>query len=86
MQVKLYLNGQEETARSIAVSSGQTMPVSFTVSRSEPGIYSVYVGGVPAGGFEVNELADPNMILYASGALILFALVAGMLFITRKRR
>ena len=68
-QIKLYVNGQEEAHQGVTLSSGSRTPVKFTVSRDEPGTYSVYVGSIPAGTFEVDQFADPNLILYISGAL-----------------
>ncbi len=44
-RVTLYVNGQEVESKGVTVSSGQTTPVHFTVSRNEPGTYSVYVSG-----------------------------------------
>ena len=72
--VKVYVNGQEETSQGITVNSGSNIPLSFTVSRNEPGTYAVYVGGVPAGSFTV-ESADSNIILFISVAMIFIALV-----------
>ena len=85
-RLTLYINGQEESSQGITVNSGSNTPVSFTVMRNEPGTYSVYVGGTQAGSFVVDPLADTNMILYTSGALILFAFVIGVIYITRRRQ
>ena len=84
-QVKLYINGQEEAHQGITLSRGSRTPVKFTVSRDEPGTYSVYMGSVPAGTFEVDQFADPNIILYISGALILFALVGSVIYMATRR-
>jgi hypothetical protein len=85
-RLTLYVNGQEESSQGVTVSSGSNMPITFTVSRNEPGTYTVYVGGTQAGSFVVDEFADTNMILYISGVLILFAFVTGLLFILRRRQ
>jgi hypothetical protein len=86
-RIKLYINGQEEANQGVTLSSGSRTPVKFTISRDEPGSYSVYVGSIPAGSFEVDQFADPNLILYISGALLLFALAGGVIFMaTRKPR
>ncbi len=82
--VKLYVNGQEESSRGLTVNSGSNVPVSFTVSRNEPGAYAVQVGGVSAGSFSVEESVGPDAILYVSIALVVFALIAGV-FYARKR-
>ncbi|MGA9049677.1 MAG: choice-of-anchor U domain-containing protein [Dehalococcoidia bacterium] len=84
-QVKLYVNGQEEAHQGVTLSGGGNTPIKFTVSRNEPGSYSVYVGSLPAGTFEVDRLADPNLILYISGALLLFALAGGIIFMAMRR-
>ena len=85
-QIKLFVNGQEEAHQGVTLSSGSSNPVKFTVSRDEPGTYSVYVGSIPAGSFVVDQFADPNLILYISGALLLFALAGGVIFMAMRRR
>jgi hypothetical protein len=82
--IKLYVNGREETSRGISVSSGASAPLSFTVSRDEPGTYSVYVGGTAAGSFTVEDNVGPNFILIASISLIVFALAAIIVLQRRK--
>ena len=84
--IKVYVNGELENSQGVTVNSGSSTPVTFTVSRNEPGTYSVYVGGIQAGSFTVDQFADPNMILYISGALILFAFVLGVIYITMRKR
>jgi hypothetical protein len=85
-QIKLFVNGQEEAHQGVTLASGSRTPVKFTVSRDEPGTYSVYVGSIPAGTFEVNQFADPNLVLYISGALILLALVGGVVFMASRKQ
>jgi hypothetical protein len=85
-RLTLYVNGQQESTQGVMVSSGSSTPVTFSVSRNEPGTYSVYVGGTYAGSFTVDALADPNLIVIVSGSLIVFALILGVIFITRKRQ
>ncbi|MGD0855571.1 MAG: SBBP repeat-containing protein [Dehalococcoidia bacterium] len=84
--IKVYVNGELENSQGITVNSGSSTPVTFTVTRNEPGTYSVYVGGASAGSFTVDQFADPNIILYISGALLIFAFIIGVLFILRRRR
>jgi hypothetical protein len=84
--IRVYVNGELENSQGITVNSGASTPVTFTVTRNEPGTYSVYVGGANAGSFVVDQFADPNIILYVSGALLVFAFVIGALFIVRKRQ
>ena len=85
-RITLYVNGQETESRGVSLSSGQTVPIDFTVSRSDPGPYTVYVGSVPAGSFTVDDTVDTNMLLYISGALVLIALVGGLVFFLGRRR
>ena len=85
-RVVLYVNGQEESSQGVTVNSGSASPVTFTVTRNEPGTYSVYVGGTSAGSFVVDQFADPNLIPIVSGALIIFAFVIGLIYITRRRQ
>jgi hypothetical protein len=85
-RLTLYVNGHEESSRSITVNRGSNTPVTFTLSRNEPGTYSVYVGGTQAGSFTVDQFADSSMILYISGALILFAFAIGVIYVTGRRQ
>jgi len=84
--IRLLVNGQEEARRGITVNSGSNIPITFTFSRSQPGSYTVYVGGVCAVSFTVDEMADSNIILYVSGALTFIALAAGAIFFLRRRQ
>jgi len=83
--VKVYVNGQEEAIQGVTVNSGSNRPVSFTLSRNEPGTYTVYVGGTPAGSFTVEQTVDPNVILLISAALFLSGLVLGVIYIRRRQ-
>jgi len=83
--IKVYVNGQEEASRGLTVNSGSGLPLSFTITRNEPGTYAVHVGGVSAGSFTVKS-DDSNIILYISFAMIFIALVGGMLFLLRRKQ
>lgn len=85
MTVKLYVNGQEEASQGITVNSGSSAPVTFTVSRSEPGTYTVCAGAVPAGSFTVESKADSNIILGISIAFTVLALAGLFMAFSRKR-
>jgi hypothetical protein len=82
--IKVYVNGAEESQQGVTVNSGGTSTVTFDVTRNEPGTYTVYVGGTPAGSFTVDQFT-PDTILYISAALIFFALIGGVIFMTRRR-
>lgn len=84
--LKVYVNGSVDSTQAVSVNSGSATTVTFTVSRSKPGTYSVYVGGTQAGSFKVDQFADPNIILVISGSLIFFAFVVGVIYMTRQRR
>ena len=83
--VKLYVNGQEDTSRGITVNSGSNVPMTFTVSRNEPGTYTVYVGGTPAGSFTVGASSDADIILYISAGLVAAALIAFLFYMRRRQ-
>ena len=85
-KITLYVNGQVETIQGVTVNSGGSSKLIFNISRSEPGDYNVYVDGVPAGIFTEEQFADPNIILYISGTLILFAFAIGVINIISNRR
>jgi hypothetical protein len=84
--VKLYVNGQLDSSRGVSVNSGNTVPVIFEISRSEPGTYNVYVNSTPAGSFTVEDYAGPNIILFASCILIFGTLIIGSIYIWRRKQ
>lgn len=84
--IKLYVNGEEESSQGIALNSGGGQQVTFTVSRNEPGTYTVQVGSVDAGSFTVDEIAETNIILFISSVLIFFVLIIGIIYILRRRQ
>jgi phosphodiesterase/alkaline phosphatase D-like protein len=85
-RLKLYVNGEEDSSQGITVESGGNRPVYFTVTRSQPGSYSVYIGGVQAGSFVVVEYIAPDVILLISILLILASLVLGLIYVWRRRQ
>ena len=85
-KITLYVNGQVETAQGITVNSGGTSKLTFYVTRSEPGDYTVYVDGVQAGSFKVESSSDSDIILWLSMACVLAALIMGAVYIMRWRR
>ncbi len=85
-KVTLYVNGQVETTQGAAVNSGATSTLTFNVSRSEPGDYSVYVDGVPAGSFTVEMVTGNDYMLMFGIIMIAMAFVAGMVMLWRRQR
>jgi len=84
--VKLYVNGQEAAVQGVTVESGKARSITFTTAQSQPGTYTVYVGGVQAGSFTVNEYVDPDIVLFISMALIVCSLALGIVYVLRRRQ
>jgi hypothetical protein len=84
-KVTLYVNGQEVESQGITLSSGQTAPLHFYVSRNEPGTYSVYVSGVSAGNFTVDLFTNNDILIYGVIALLTLG-IAGVLYLVTRRR
>jgi len=84
-KVTLYVNGQEVESQGITLSSGQTAPLHFYLSRNEPGTYSVTVSGVSAGSFTVDTFANNDFLIYGIIALFTIGIAAIIYMVTRKR-
>ena len=84
-KVTLYVNGQEVESQGITLSSGQTAPLHFYVSRNEPGTYSVYVGGVSAGNFTVDLFTNNDILIYGAIALVTLGIAGALYLVTKKR-
>jgi hypothetical protein len=85
-KVTLYVNGQVETTQGVTVNSGGSTQLTFNVSRSEPGDYSVYVDGVPAGSFKVELFNAADGILIFSAVLVALAFIVGMVMLWRRQQ
>ena len=83
--IKVYVNGAVETSEGVSVNSGGSTTRTYKITRNQTGTYAVYVGGVEAGKFKVDPFADPNLILFISGACIFFALIVGIIYMTHGR-
>ncbi len=83
-KVTLYVNGKVESTQGVTVNSGSTSKLTFNVSRSEPGDYTVYVDGVPAGSFKVEMVTGNDGILIFSVALVALTLIIGMVMLLRR--
>jgi uncharacterized membrane protein len=84
-KVTLYVNGQEVESQGITLSSGQTAPLHFYLSRNEPGTYSVTVSGVSAGSFTVDTFANNDALIYGIIALLTLGIAGILYLVTRKR-
>jgi hypothetical protein len=70
----------------VTVNSGGSSQLTFNVSRNEPGDYSVYVDGVPAGSFKVELFREADIMLIFSITLVAIAFVLGMVMLWRRQR
>ena len=84
-KIILYVNGQEADSKGIALSGGQSAPISFKVSRNDPGTYQVHVNSVAAGSFTVDLFNSSDMLIYGSIALFVIGML-GLLYYIMKRR
>jgi len=84
--LKLYVNGEEDSSQGVTVESGGNRPVYFIVTRSQPGTYAVYIGGIPAGSFVVAEYIDPDVVLFISLMLIFTSFGLGIIYVWRRRQ
>ncbi len=71
LNVALKVNGQVEQTRIVSVGPQATQPVKFTVSRSEPGTYSIDIYD-QSGSFTVNSVGGKPV---NSGVVVLIAMV-----------
>jgi hypothetical protein len=85
-KVTLYVNGQVESTQGVVVNSGGSSKLTFSISRSEPGDYTVYVDGVPAGSFKVELFRESDGILIFSAVLVGLAFILGMIMLWRRQR
>jgi len=84
-KVTLYINGQEAESKGITLSSGESTQVHFSVSRNDPGTYSIYINGVPAGSFTVDLFTNNDILIYSIIALFTIGII-GVLYLVFKRR
>jgi hypothetical protein len=84
-KIVLYVNGQEADSKGVALASGQSTPVSFMVSRNEPGTYQVYVNGTSAGSFTVDLFNSNDMLIYGSVGLFAIGMIGLLYYLYRRR-
>jgi hypothetical protein len=85
-KVTVYVNGQEEAAQGVTVNSGGSAQLAFDISRSEPGEYSVYVDGTPAGSFRVETFRESDLVLLFSITALAMAFIAGVIMLRRRQQ
>jgi uncharacterized membrane protein len=84
-KLTLYINGQEAESKGITLSSGESAQVHFSVSQNDPGTYSIYVNGVPAGSITVDLFTNNDILIYSIIALFSIGII-GVLYLVFKRR
>ena len=88
--VVLKINGHVEKSRMVSVGPQGTQPVKFTVTRSQPGTYTVDIGGqrgsfVVAGDGTTPSVGTATGPLTAAVAAVI-VILAGLLIIVARRR
>ncbi len=88
LNVVLKINGQAEQTRMISAGPQATQPVKFTVTRAEPGTYSVDIGG-QKGSFTVlgahGRTSNASTVIGLIAALITGLLVTVVVMLFRRR-
>ncbi len=88
LNVVLKINGQAEQTRMISTGPQATQPVKFTVTRAEPGTYSVDVGGQKGSFTVLDEQTGPSSASTVIGliaALIMAFLITVAVMLFRRR-
>ena len=84
-KVTLFINGSEEESKGVTLASGESTTVHFSVSRSDPGTYTVNVNNIPAGSFTVDQFKNNDMLIYGVIALFILGIAAIVFLLIRKR-
>jgi len=72
--VVLKLNGVEEATQSVTLAAGQEVPLTFSVTKSEAGSYTVEINGLSAT-FDVVQPVQLVLILGVIGGVIVLGLI-----------
>jgi hypothetical protein len=89
LNIALKINGQVEQTRMVAVGPKASQPVKFTVTKTEPGTYSIDIGG-QTGSFSIPRNSgsaapvNSGMIIFIVLSFLVLATVLVMV-LTRKR-
>lgn len=84
--VRVYVNGIQEENLGVTVAAGQTMPVRYSFSRSEPGTYTIIVNNVTAGTVTVEDAAGNSIIIMAVFAGFILGILVVSILIWRRFR
>jgi len=84
-KVTLFINGSEEESKGVTLASGESATVHFSVSRSDPGTYTVNVNNIPAGSFTVDQFKNNDALIYGVIALFIIG-IAGILYLLIRKR
>lgn len=87
--IMLKVNDQNEAQKDVTLAAGKSQIVSFTVNKSQPGKYTVGIGGL-SDGFEIKAAAPANeqpsglslpiLIVIALGGLAIIVFVIKLIF------
>jgi len=88
--VNLMINGQLEQRKMVVVGPGATQPVQFTISKAQPGTYTVAIGGNRArftviGADRVGSVGPGSGLVLAVATFVLVVLAGLLLLVVRKR-
>jgi len=84
--VKVYLNGEVAGSQGVEVAGGSTTPVTFNVTPSQPGDYSVRVNNVSAGTLKVTGGNDSDIIFAVAFAAFVVLVLSLLVVYLRRRR
>jgi len=84
--VRVYVNGIEEENLGVTVAAGQTVPVHYSFSRTEPGAYSITVNNVPAGTVTVEDATGNSFAVMAILTGFVIAISAVSVILVRRFR
>lgn len=88
--VALRINGKIEQTKKVSVSPGIAHPVRFTVTKSQPGTYTVDIGNehctFVVAGQQKTQFSQHTIELITALATLVLIILPGLLIITLRRR
>ena len=81
----LYINDTTEDSRAVSISPGSTQTVMFTVTKSEPGTYTISLGG-QQGQFTVADSQPAPSCGSGTGTMLALSIIIVPLFVVARRR